>query len=52
LTPFLQALGGIPLAIGRIARLAEPFGDLAELWDDCQRLGPELARQAHLPRIG
>ena len=49
LTPFLQALGGIPLAIYLIARLAEPFADLAELWDDYRRRGPELARHAHLP---
>jgi tetratricopeptide (TPR) repeat protein len=49
LIPFLQALGGVPLAIYLVARLAAPFGDLAELWEEYQRRGPELARHAHLP---
>jgi tetratricopeptide (TPR) repeat protein len=43
LAPFLEALGGIPLAIELVAYRAEGDTTLAELWQEWRRLGGALA---------
>jgi hypothetical protein len=49
LAPFLRELGGVPLAIELLALRAAPHDALAELWDDWQRRGVELAKDPDLP---
>jgi len=49
LAPFLRDLGGVPLAIELVALRAAPHDTLAELWDDWQRRGVELAKDPDLP---
>jgi tetratricopeptide (TPR) repeat protein len=49
LAPLLRELGGVPLAIELVALRATPHDSLAELWDDWQRRGVELAKDPDLP---
>ena len=45
---FLDALGGVPLAVELVAKRAAPHTSLAGLWDDWQRRGVQLARHPNL----
>jgi tetratricopeptide (TPR) repeat protein len=49
LAPFLRELGGVPLAIELLALHAAPHEALAELWEEWQRRGVELAQDPDLP---
>ena len=46
---FLEALGGVPLAVQLVAQRAAGESSLRELWEDWQRHGIELATDPDLP---